>query len=41
MGVRSEGPITDPADLAEAIRRGIQAVKGGEPYLVDVVTQPR
>ena len=41
MGVRSEGPITDPKDLAGAIRRGIQAVKGGEPYLVDVVTQPR
>ena len=41
MGVRSEGPITDPKDLAGAIRRGLQAVKGGEPYLVDVVTQPR
>jgi acetolactate synthase I/II/III large subunit len=41
MGVRSEGPITDPKDLAGAIRRGIQAVKSGEPYLVDVVTQPR
>jgi len=41
MGVRSEGPITDPKDLAGAIGRGIQAVKSGEPYLVDVVTQPR
>jgi thiamine pyrophosphate-dependent acetolactate synthase large subunit-like protein len=41
MGIRSEGPITDPKDLAAAIKRGIQVVKSGEPYLVDVVTQPR
>lgn len=41
MGVGSEGPISDPRDLPAAIRRGIQAVKGGEPYLVDTVTQPR
>jgi acetolactate synthase-1/2/3 large subunit len=41
MGVASSGPITDPKDLAAAIRRGIQVVKGGEPYLIDVVTQPR
>jgi len=41
MGVQSEGPVTDPANLAAAIRRGIAVVKGGEPYLIDVVTQPR
>jgi acetolactate synthase-1/2/3 large subunit len=41
MGVASSGPISDPRDLAAAIRRGIQVVKSGEPYLVDVVTQPR
>ena len=41
MGVGSSGPITDPRDLAAAIRRGIQVVKNGEPYLIDVVTQPR
>src|SRR6185436_15974462 len=41
MGVGSSGPISDPKDLAAAIRRGIQAVKSGEPYLIDVVTQPR
>src|SRR5579884_3794938 len=41
MGVRAEGPITDPKDLAGAIRRGIQVVKRGDPYLIDVVTQPR
>jgi acetolactate synthase I/II/III large subunit len=41
MGVRAEGPISDPKDLAAAIRRGIEVVKRGEPYLIDTVTQPR
>jgi thiamine pyrophosphate-dependent acetolactate synthase large subunit-like protein len=41
MGVRAEGPIADPKDLAAAIRRGIAVVKSGEPYLIDTVTQPR
>jgi thiamine pyrophosphate-dependent acetolactate synthase large subunit-like protein len=41
MGVRAEGPIADPKDLPAAIRRGIEAVKRGEPYLIDTVTQPR
>jgi len=41
MGVASSGPISDPKDLAAAIRRGIGVVKSGEPYLIDVVTQPR
>jgi thiamine pyrophosphate-dependent acetolactate synthase large subunit-like protein len=40
-GLYAEGPITDPKDLAPAIRRGIQRVKAGEPVLLDVVTQPR
>ena len=35
------GPITDPKDLAAAIKRGVDAVKTGEPVLIDVVTQPR
>jgi thiamine pyrophosphate-dependent acetolactate synthase large subunit-like protein len=35
------GPITDPKDLAPAIKRGIDAVKRGEPTLIDVVCQPR
>jgi thiamine pyrophosphate-dependent acetolactate synthase large subunit-like protein len=35
------GPITDPNDLAGAIKRGVEAVKMGEPVLIDVVTQPR
>ena len=41
MGVQAEGPISDPKDLAAAIRRGIEVVKRGEPYLIDTVTQPR
>jgi acetolactate synthase-1/2/3 large subunit len=35
------GPITDPKDLAPAIRRGIEAVKMGEAVVIDVVCQPR
>jgi len=41
MGVRAEGPVSDPRDLGPAIKRGIEAVKSGEPYLIDVLTQPR
>lgn len=41
LGVGASGPISDPKDLAAAIRRGIAVVKRGEPYLIDVVTQPR
>ncbi|HZR56749.1 MAG TPA: thiamine pyrophosphate-dependent enzyme [Terriglobales bacterium] len=41
MGVHAEGPITDPNDLGPAIARAIAVVEGGEPALVDVITQPR
>jgi acetolactate synthase-1/2/3 large subunit len=41
LGVHAEGPISDPKNLAPAIKRAIAVVKGGEPALVDVVTQPR
>jgi acetolactate synthase I/II/III large subunit len=41
MGVEAEGPIADPAALGPAIKRGIAAVKRGNPYLIDVITQPR
>ncbi len=41
MGVAASGPISDPKDLPGAIRRGLAVVKRGEPYLIDVVTQPR
>lgn len=40
-GVKSEGPISDPEQLAGAYERGIQSVLNGEPYLIDVLTQPR
>jgi acetolactate synthase-1/2/3 large subunit len=41
FGVHGEGPIVDPKDLAPALKRAIAVVKGGQPALVDVVTDPR
>jgi thiamine pyrophosphate-dependent acetolactate synthase large subunit-like protein len=41
LGVWSAGPITDPAELAPALRRAVEVVKRGQPALVDVVTQTR
>jgi acetolactate synthase-1/2/3 large subunit len=41
MGVEAIGPISNPNDLAPAIRRGIEIVKSGQPALIDVVTQGR
>jgi thiamine pyrophosphate-dependent acetolactate synthase large subunit-like protein len=41
MGVWASGPITDPNELAPALKRAVEVVKAGEPALVDVVTQPR
>ncbi|MFP6827817.1 MAG: thiamine pyrophosphate-dependent enzyme [Gammaproteobacteria bacterium] len=41
LGVYTEGPIDNPADLGPALRRAIEVVKRGEPALVDVVTQVR
>jgi acetolactate synthase-1/2/3 large subunit len=41
MGWYAEGSISDPKDLAAAIRRAVDAVKRGEPALLDTVTQPR
>ncbi len=41
MGVEAEGPIDDPAKLAAAIRRGIEVVKTGRPYLIDAISQTR
>jgi acetolactate synthase-1/2/3 large subunit len=35
------GPISDPNDLSEAFRKGVAAVKAGQPALIDVVMQPR
>jgi len=41
FGVYGEGPITDPNDLAPALKRAIAMVKSGQPALVDVVADPR
>ena len=41
MGMHAEGPIADPKDLGPAIQRAITVVEGGDPALIDVVTQPR
>jgi thiamine pyrophosphate-dependent acetolactate synthase large subunit-like protein len=40
-GMKSEGPISDPSQLAAALARGLASAKRGEPYLIDVLTQPR
>ena len=40
-GVESEGPISDPSKLFAALQRGVNTVKEGRPYLIDVLTQPR
>jgi len=40
-GLTGIGPISDPKDLAPALRRGIEIVKKGEPVVIDTVTQPR
>jgi thiamine pyrophosphate-dependent acetolactate synthase large subunit-like protein len=40
-GMAGEGPIEDPRELQAALRRGVDSVKRGEPYMIDVVTQPR
>ena len=41
MGVYSQGPVSNPADVGPAIQRAIAVVKRGEPALIDVVSQPR
>ncbi len=40
-GMASEGPISDPRELSAALARGVASVKRGEPYMIDVLTQPR
>ena len=40
-GLFAESPVSDPKDLAGAIRRAMDVVKRGEPALIDVVSQPR
>ncbi|MDT8397693.1 MAG: thiamine pyrophosphate-binding protein [Pseudomonadales bacterium] len=40
-GMAGEGPIDDPEQVAPALARGLAAVKSGEPYMIDILTQPR
>jgi thiamine pyrophosphate-dependent acetolactate synthase large subunit-like protein len=40
-GMAGEGPIEDPAMLSAALARGVASAKRGEPYMIDVITQPR
>lgn len=40
-GMAGEGPISDPSKLSASLKRGVDAVKRGEPYMIDVITQPR
>ena len=41
LGVYSEGPIVDPADLGAALKRAIAVVKQGQPALIDIISQGR
>ena len=40
-GMAAEGPISDPSKLQAALKRGVESAKRGEPYMIDVLTQPR
>ena len=40
QGVMSEGPVTDLLDLENALRRGLEVVRAGQPYLIDVHVKP-
>jgi thiamine pyrophosphate-dependent acetolactate synthase large subunit-like protein len=40
-GMQGIGPITDPNDIAPALKRAVEIIKSGEPVLVDTVTQGR
>jgi hypothetical protein len=41
FGIAASGPITSPAELPRALATAVEAVAGGEPYLLDVITEPR
>jgi acetolactate synthase I/II/III large subunit len=40
-GVWSTGPVSEPKDLAKALRDAVKVVKSGKPALVDAVVQMR
>jgi thiamine pyrophosphate-dependent acetolactate synthase large subunit-like protein len=41
FGIASAGPITSVEALPRALATAVEAVSGGEPYLLDVVTETR
>jgi acetolactate synthase I/II/III large subunit len=41
MGWWAKGPITDPNDLASALKEAVAVVQAGQPALLNVLTQPR
>jgi thiamine pyrophosphate-dependent acetolactate synthase large subunit-like protein len=41
LSVAGFGPVTAPEQLGPALDRAIEVVQGGQPAVVDVVTQPR
>ena len=41
MGVYAEGPITNPKDIAPALKRALAVVRKGQPALVDAIVEPR
>ncbi|WOS65635.1 thiamine pyrophosphate-binding protein [Sinorhizobium fredii] len=40
QGIDGEGPITDIAELSGALQRGIEKVKSGKPWVIDVRVPP-
>lgn len=38
LGVHAEGPISEPRELDEALKRAVQIVRAGEPVVVEVDT---
>ena len=41
LSVEGFGPITEPDQLGPTLDRAIEIVRGGQPAVIDVVTQPR
>ncbi len=41
FGIQAAGPVTTVADLPLALAHAVPVVASGEPYLLDVVTDPR
>jgi thiamine pyrophosphate-dependent acetolactate synthase large subunit-like protein len=40
VGVAAQGPVVRACDLPAALQRGLEAVEGGKPYLIDVTIDP-